>query len=201
MNTTEVWRDIAGYEGLYQIGSFASVRKFYKTKKEFKPISTRQLPTGYIHCRLQTKNKRQNKYIHRLVAEAFIPNPENKPCVDHIDGNVKNNCVDNLRWCTVKENANNPITRQRKSASKKANFPAFIIKHPSFRTHGWIEKAVFCIELGLFFESIDKASAALNIDKSSIGKASKGRYKTSGGYHWRYATADEIEQGKKAVAK
>lgn len=67
---------------------------------------------------IQTKEKKRI-FVHRLVAETFIPNYENKPEIDHIDGNPLNNNISNLRWCNHCENLNNPITRQRKSEATK----------------------------------------------------------------------------------
>lgn len=67
---------------------------------------------GYKHIHLCIGGKVTTCLVHRLVAMAFIPNPDGKPCVDHIDGNRKNNSVDNLRWVTIKENNNNPITKE-----------------------------------------------------------------------------------------
>lgn len=77
------------------------------------------LPSGYIRVVLIKDKKRLDKFVHRLVAEAFLPNPNNKPYIDHIDGSRDNNNVNNLRWCTTKENANNPITLKRKAESAK----------------------------------------------------------------------------------
>lgn len=118
---SEVWLDIKGFEGIYQVSSIGRVRsldrfitagnqhsrfeRFIKGRI-LKPRSSksRGLDTGYLRVRLIGNGKDVNKCIHKLVAEAFIPNPNNKPQVDHIDSNVRNNCVSNLRWCTQSEN-------------------------------------------------------------------------------------------------
>ncbi len=68
---------------------------------------------GYLQVYVRINGKRYAKHIHRLVAETFIPNPENKPCIDHINGNKLDNRVENLRWATHKENSNNPVTIER----------------------------------------------------------------------------------------
>lgn len=115
-----IWKDIPGYEGLYQVsndGLIKAVSKIHKIRENctmlcreriMKPYESRG---GYLSITL-CKDKRKKGYlIHKIVALSFIPNPENKPFVDHIDTNRKNNMVENLRWCTTKENAANPITR------------------------------------------------------------------------------------------
>lgn len=112
----EVWVDIKGYEDLYQISNFHNVRSLkkdgsYLILKQY-VLVRHNLPYKFVT--LSKCGTRKTAYIHRLLAEAFIPNPENKREVDHIDGNSLNNSVSNLRWCTTKENASNPITVQRK---------------------------------------------------------------------------------------
>lgn len=93
-------KDIKGYEGLYQIDKNGNVYSFYK-KRFLKPAPTNW---GYLTVEL-FKNKKGKTYkIHRLVAEAYIPNPDNKRCVNHIDCNKQNNNVENLEWCTYSEN-------------------------------------------------------------------------------------------------
>lgn len=105
----EEWRQIKDFENYY-VSDYGRVANFnYRNTGDsilMKPFNTK---VGYEQIALVDKNgKRVKKYIHRLVAEAFIPNPKNKPEVDHIDTNRKNNIVDNLRWTTREENFNNP---------------------------------------------------------------------------------------------
>lgn len=110
----EIWRDIKGYEGRYQISNKgkvkslmdwngnASSRSYYKREKELIRTDNGH---GYLIVSLRNMNaKRQNKYVHRLVAEAFIENPNNYKVVNHIDFNILNNNVENLEWCTTKQN-------------------------------------------------------------------------------------------------
>jgi hypothetical protein len=99
----EVWKDIPGHEGYYQVSNFGRVRRCYILKPEIREIKN----TGYAQTRIFIQKK---KYaVHRLVAEAFIPNPKNKPQVNHIDGNPQNNHYKNLEWCTPLENARHAI--------------------------------------------------------------------------------------------
>ena len=100
--TEEIWRDIEGYEGHYQVSNFGRVKSFkQKTPRILKPTHDKD---GYLYVGLWRENKCQNGRVHRLVAQAFIPNPEGKPVTNHKDGNPQNNHVDNLEWATISEN-------------------------------------------------------------------------------------------------
>jgi len=97
---------VRGYEGLYEVDElgnvYSIVHNAHRRKRQLKPFVNSQ---GYLKVNLyDADGKYKKKYIHRLVAEAFIPNPLNKPNVNHIDANVKNNNVNNLEWCTQSEN-------------------------------------------------------------------------------------------------
>ena len=98
----EIWKDIKGYEGLYQISNLGNVKSL-KNKIYLKPSIHKK---GYLHCGLSKKGEKKQCFIHRLVAETFIDNPYKLPCVNHKDCNPKNNKIENLEWCTYKDNNN-----------------------------------------------------------------------------------------------
>lgn len=98
--TEEIWRDIDGYDGKYQVSNFGRVKSF-KYCREGRLLKA-SLKSGYPFVQFGKRGKQV--CIHRLVAKAFIPNPDSKPEVNHIDGNPLNNHVDNLEWCTRAEN-------------------------------------------------------------------------------------------------
>ena len=118
----EIWKDICGYEGLYMVSNKGRIKSLpHKVKRGWAECITDEIiliPKSNGHydkvC-LYSGYKKNNKqqYVHRLVATAFIPNPDKYPQIDHIDGNHTNNMVENLRWCTQIQNINNPITKNR----------------------------------------------------------------------------------------
>ncbi len=125
----ETWKDIQGFEGLYQISSEGNVkslerdemvkgRRRHRKERLLKPSIQKHGHKLVVLCK---EGETYPKSIHRLVAEAFIPNPEGKPVVDHIDTDAGNNRVENLRWVTQKENCNNPLSRKHGSQAKKGH--------------------------------------------------------------------------------
>lgn len=111
----EVWKDIEGYENLYQISSLGRV----KNVETEKILKTSKDKYGYLYINIKYKGKTKHYLIHRLIAKAFIPNPENKPFIDHINTIKDDNRIENLRWVTSKENNNNPLTRKHLSTAMK----------------------------------------------------------------------------------
>lgn len=176
----EIWRDIIGYEGIYQISNLGNVKRIgtysNQTGKEW--ISNRILKpaiksNGYMFVGLSKNGKVSSKHIHRLVAEAFVSNPDNKPTVNHKDGNKSNNTVDNLEWVTYLENNIHSIKvlkRDTKNSSdskpvlqfdKEGNF---IREYPSMR-------------------EAQRQTNIIGIDKVCSGVKYR---KTAGGYVWKY---------------
>lgn len=173
-NKNEIWKDICGYEGLYQVSNFGRIKSVdriikntgtksgeYHVKEKIKKISEYKSRGGYCGVTLYRNNNGKSYRVHRLVAQAFIPNPENKPEINHIDGNKKNNCVDNLEWVTGEENT----------------------------LHAWdiglvdntFGTAVHCNETGVDYKSVVDASRDTGCPKESIFRVLRGEYRHTHG--------------------
>ncbi len=110
----EIWGVINGFEGLYEVSNTGKVRSldrqvFHRGNQKLHNIRGRLLKTrfnncGYVEVRLSKEGKHYTKFVHRLIGEAFIPNPDNKCCIDHVDGKKSRNAMENLRWLTHSEN-------------------------------------------------------------------------------------------------
>ena len=114
---------VKGFVGLYEVDSDGNVYSVLQTRSRRKGI-LKQYPNerGYMKVNLyDSDGKCKKKYVHRLVAEAFIDNPENKPNVNHIDANVKNNSLNNLEWCTQSENIKHCVKLGRHVGFQKGN--------------------------------------------------------------------------------
>lgn len=171
----EIWKDITGYEGLYQISNLGDLRniKFYRKIKPYKH-------KGYLRVALCKNNHCIHFYVHRLVAQEFILNPENKPEVNHKDGNKLNNCVDNLEWITRKGNMEHArktgLWRVTENMKK-----ALIIYHKKP-----VSQYTMTGEFVRSFDSAKSASNYTNINSGNITLCSKGKRNSAGGYVWEY---------------
>jgi hypothetical protein len=176
----EEWKDIAGYEGIYQVSNTGRVRsldrkimhsdgKPYTVKGRILKLFTNRYK--YLCADLSVDNKKLSARAHRLVAAAFIDNPYNLPCVNHKDENKANNTVDNLEWCTIQYN-NTYGNYSRFGPERKAK------KVSQFSKDGELIKT---------YVSQAEAQRSTGLSSSSIGVCCSGKRKTYGGYVWKYA--------------
>lgn len=185
----EIWKDIKDYNGLYQISNLGRVKSLGNsaTRKE----KIRKLKTdkkGYYIINLFKNGKTKNYRVHRLVAEAFIPNPENKPEIDHINTIRCDNRVENLRWVTPKENKNNPLTIDKMKTSQLGS------KH-------WKSKPI--IQYSMNGDIVNIWESSMIIERtngwanSHIWSACRDNNKTAYNHKWRYLNdqlADWLEE-------
>ena len=169
----KLWKEIPGTDGKYLISTdgevmaisrrvkFGHVYRWTKTKL----LTPRDNGKGYLELEFLGKHH----YIHRLVAEAFIPNPYNFPCINHNDENKENNRVENLEWCDYSYNTN--YGTRTKRAKEKRFSDRFVVIN---------------LDTGDVYQTPKDASRATGIHNDSISRVCKGKSKTAGGYRWRY---------------
>ena len=164
MSEVETFVKIEGFEK-YEVSNLGKVRNM-KTGKILKPILRRD---GYLVLCLYGHNKQKHLLLHRIIATAFVDNPDEKPCVNHIDENKLNNDLSNLEWCSVREN-NVHGTRMKRIAEKRF-------------------KKVIQLDLNdnvlNVFESIKQAGQETGVFATSISACCNGRIKSSGGFKWK----------------
>lgn len=160
----EIWRDVVGYEGIYQVSTYGNVRSIHGKMLSPHIIGDHAAVWLYKEC------KRSKRYVHRLVAEAFIENNCNGTVVNHKDENGLNNFVENLEWCSSKYNTNYGTCIERRAEKAKKDIQQCSLSGVLIKNwHGIIE-----------------AASELHIDPSSITKAARRKRKSAGGYIWRY---------------
>lgn len=162
----EIWKDIKDYEGIYQVSNLGRVKRV-ETDRILKGNKQTQ---GYLVVNLSKNNIASTKRIHRLVAQAFIPNPENKSEINHIDENKTNNRVNNLEWSTAKENINHGTRNKRSSKTK-----SIAIIATNLKTCESTE-----------FYGARECARQLGLHQASITKVLKGRLTQTGGFTFEY---------------
>lgn len=185
----EIWKDIEGYEGIYQVSSLGKIKSFrnnrysvFKEKGKYKILKGTKSKNGYRLVTLINKFGNANyRLVHRLVAQAFIPNPLNKRDVDHINTIRSDNRASNLRWATRRENCMNPITYYRICLDRKKR-AKFGRNSPTARPIYQYDKNMKLI--GSYI-SAREASEKTGIKMSKISHAARGEQTQAGGFIWR----------------
>ena len=206
----EIWKPIKYFEGYYEVSNLGRIRSLAreiincngkKIHLKGKILKSNKHPEGYILVYLSKNSKSKTFRVHRLVAEAFISNPDNKPCIDHINCIRDDNRAENLRWVTHSENNNNPLTKENMSESQKGKHIGennhFYGKTHSEETRKIMSekgkdnranmRPVINLDTGEIFISIRRACEKYpHILPTHITRVCKGKRKRTGGYRWAY---------------
>ena len=171
--TNEIWKDIKGYEGLYQVSNLGKVKRLVGKGCKKERIIKPNIVRGYCQVRLSKDGIVKPLYLHRIILEAFNPiEGMDKLDCNHRDENKENNCLNNLEWLSRKENLNYG-TRNERAAATLRNNPK-------------ISKAVRCLDDKKLYSSMNEASRQTEINTGSISACCRGKQKTAGGNHWMF---------------
>ena len=169
----EIWKDVKGYEGLYQVSNYGNIKSFPRTgtrTKEERILRKSINQNGYYCVTLYKDGRSKTKNVHSIVAEAFIKNKYNFSSVNHKDENKTNNNVENLEWCTHKYNMNYGTANERRSNTEKIKIIQYDLEDNFIKEwHG-----------------IKYTSKKLKISTANIISCCKGKRKTAGNYKWKY---------------
>ena len=173
----EIWKDIPGYEGLYRVSNLGRVMSLYKNKNK---ILIPQLKKGYYQISIKNNIKRKWCPVHRLVAQAFIDNPNNYPVINHIDEDKLNNKAENLEWCTTAYN--NCYGTRLKRVSETNKLRKEILQ---YTLDGKLVKEFF---------SMREASKQTGFSMTNISNCVNGIFKQANGYIWKVKGGDADAQ-------
>lgn len=188
----EQWKDIRGYEGLYQVSNTGKVKALERTFCSGKNacivkrypehiMKPRYYKIGYVYVGLCQDGIVQKFKVHRLVATAFVPNPQNRPCVDHINGVRDDNRVENLRWVDAFENMKNPHTVQAISRSKLGNRNPMKVKQQPV-----IQIDPITNEVIREFSGCKEAARLLNLNSGNLSRCCRNSNRTYKGFIFKY---------------
>lgn len=181
------WAVIDGYNGKYEINRFGVIKNTI-TGKILVPSTSK---TGYQFVKLNRPDStRKNALVHRLVAEVFIQNPLKKPQVNHIDGNKRNNCVDNLEWVTPSENIKHSFSTLGKTSPMQGR--KGILNKNSVPIYQYDLDGNFVKK----WPAVSDAAKALNCNPSQIINQMAGRIVTCHGYLWSYEKTERIDNSR-----
>lgn len=184
MEDKEIWRPVAGLEGIYEVSNKGRVRSLDRVeiqkngiarKRKGRIIKTSIKQNGYAHFRLSHNGEATDVSVHRVVAAAFIPNPHNHPCINHKDGNRANNFVENIEWCTYKYN-NEYMNRINRAVEARG-----------CRKIGKYSKDGVLLDV---YRSTNMAASVNRLSRGNLYSALHGKQKTCGGYKWKYMEGD-----------
>lgn len=209
MTQEEIWKPIKGYEGLFEIsnkGRVKSLEKYVSQGTFLRHVPEHILSVyinayGYPCISLRKKGKKQNKLIHRLLMEAFVPNPENKPDVDHLNGDKMDFRLENLKWVSPKENMNNPNTiKKLKDSFSRQEVVDKRMETNRLQNAKNAPRRVFAYSLDGYllgeFKSLSEASRSTGATLRGIKIALDNSSKTSAGFLWTTQKRESIEYKK-----
>lgn len=178
--SNEIWKDVVGYEKLYQVSNLGRVRScthevVYKNGTIHthvgKILSLAVNKSGYLQINLYRNGHQKVCLVHRLVAEAFLPNPDNLPCVNHKDENRSNSNVDNLEWCTHEYNSKYSHTGTKANKDRCKKIACYT--YPDMKYVAT-------------FESCNEAARQLDVASSLVSKVANNKKPQAKGYFFKY---------------